>query len=164
MKNSKSEYKILNCTPNQLMSLLKALRDGGALPHLVNVLVRDRDAHHQRGMAKRFGLVEKVGSEYVLTDLGKKLISLYETDEFVRIFREECINRVPLLRDMLRFIKSGKQVTRNEFLKAIKDLVRPIPDWSPRTENQYVNLVIGYLKLGGTIEYNRRQRIIRYIL
>jgi len=164
MKKSKSEYKIPNCTPNQLMKLLKSLKDGGASPHLVNVLVRDKDAHHQRGMAMRFGLVKKTDTEYDLTDLGKKMISLYETDEFTKAFREKCIPKVPLFRDMLRVVKSGKQITRKEFQKAIKDLARPDPDWSSATSNAYVKLVIGYLKLGGAIEYGKIQKMIKYIL
>lgn len=76
LKGNKSEYKIPNCTPNQLMKLLEALKDGGANQHLVNVLVEDKDAHHQRNMAMRLGLVKKSGEQYILTDIGKRIAPL----------------------------------------------------------------------------------------
>lgn len=64
---------------------------------------------------------------------------------------------------MLRVIKFSKEMTKDEFKEKIKDLVRPDPDWSPITLNQYANLVIGYLKLGGVIEYQRSQKRIKYV-
>jgi len=164
MRKSKLEYTIPNCTPNQLIKLLKALKDGAANPQLVDALVGDRDAHHQRRMAMRFALVVKTKDQYYLTDLGKQIVSLYGSGEFSQVFREKCIPSVPLLRDMQRVVKSRKRMTREEFQKIIKDLVKPDPEWSPATTNQYTNLAIGYLKLGGAIEYDKKQKLVKYVL
>jgi hypothetical protein len=164
MRRSKLEYTIPNCTPNQLIKLLEALKDGAANPRLVSALVGDKDAHHQVKMVLRFGLVVETKDQYCLTDLGKQIVSLYRSDEFPRIFREKCIPNVPLLRDMQRVVKSRKSMTKEEFQKAIKDLVKPDPDWSPVTTVQYTNLIIGYLRLGGAVELDRKQKIVKYVL
>ena len=161
---SESKYKIPNCTPNQLMRFLEALKDGAANQNLINVLVGDKDAHHQRNMAIKFGLVRKSDNKYILTDFGKHIVLLYGSYEFTTIYREECIPRVPIFRDMLRVIKLAKQMKKDDFKEKIKDLVGSDLDWSPVTLNQYTNLVIGYLKLGGVIEYQRNQELIKYIL
>lgn len=164
MRKSKLEYTIPNCTPNQMLKLLKVLKDGAANPRLVSALVGDRDAHHQLEMAMRFRLVAEMKGQYDLTDLGKEIVSLYDSDDFSRIFREKCIPNVPLLRDMQRVVKSRKYMTREEFQKAIKDLVKSDSEWSPVTLRQYTILVIGYLKLGGEVEYDRKQKLVKYVL
>jgi hypothetical protein len=163
MKRNESKYKIPNCTPRQLMKLLAALKEGGANQRLVNALVKDKDAHHQRNMAIRFELVEESEGEYVLTELGKHVVSLYGSDEFSAVFRKECIPRVPIFQDTLRLIKFSKEMTKGELKERIKDLASPDPEWSPTTLNQYTNLVIGYLKLADAIEYQRNKGLIRYV-
>lgn len=163
MKRNELKYRIPNCTPGQLMKLLAALKQGGADQRLVNALVKDRDAHHQRNMAIRFGLVEESEGEYVLTELGKHIVSLYGSDEFSVVFRRECIPRVPIFQDILRLIEFSKEMTKGELEERIKNLASPDPEWSPTTLRQYTNLVIGYLKLACAIEHQSSKGLIRYV-
>jgi hypothetical protein len=162
LKENKSEYRIPNCTPNQLIRLLEALRDGGAEQHLINVLIEDKDAHHQRDMAVRLGLVEKLGEKYALTDLGERVVLLCGSDKFAKTFRDECIPRMPIFRDMLRVIRLAKQMTKDELKKKIVSLADPNLELSSSTLDQYANLVIAYLKLGKFIEYQRNRKLVKY--
>jgi hypothetical protein len=163
LEKNNDKYKIPNCTPNQLIRFLKALKEGGANQHLINVLVKDKDAHHQRGMAMKLGLAEKLEGKYILTDLGKHIVSLIGTDEFAEIFRENCIPRVQIFRDVLRLIKLEKEMTKDELKENIKNLVKPDQEWSLSTLDQYANLIIGYFKICGLIEYRRKGKLIKYI-
>ena len=98
----KSIYEIPNCTLNQLIKYLRAVREVGINYEIKKSLVGDRDPHHQRNMARRLNLIREQSDE--LTKIGKEFLELYERGEDCKDIFGECLADDPYFNTMIKTI------------------------------------------------------------
>lgn len=161
-KNKK--YLISYCTKSQFLKILGILAETSGDNVEINMLVGDRDSHHQRKVAVELGVIEKKNGIYEITELGRKLASAYDLDEdeFARILREECLSRIPFFDSMMKLAKTRRRLSRDDLIRSIATLVGKRKRDS--TYNSYAGMAIGYLELAGVIEYDKRKKEIIYVL
>jgi len=79
----------------------------------------ERQSSYYREASEALGLVVSEKGKYLLTDIGKKLITL--SSEERNIYFVKILSEFSLIKSGLEKIKSGKRLTRLDLMKYIKD-------------------------------------------
>ena len=154
----KNIYEIPNCTLNQLIKYLRAVREGGKDYEIKKSLVGDRDPHHQRNMARRLKLIEEDTDNF--TEIGKNFLDSFEKgEEYKNIFRK-CLINDPYFNTMFKTININSPIKKQDLKRSIKNL---IGERSSSTLQVYANLTVNYLEFGGLIEYDKRTKMIKIL-